>query len=184
MKKRISFLLLLMSITIFGWSHVITPQCQKGSRFSFQASLFLSTGNVRVTIVNSQGNSVGIYDTVFASTPTFTFSIPKPANVNYRIRVRSQNASGSNISWEGFSQTTSAVCSTLPLTFGAFKVTDLGNSIVQISLTTYDETNMDHINIVLSRDGVTFKTILTLLPNNRNMEYTYTSIIDLKKQLP
>lgn len=172
-----------MGITGASFAHQIIPLCGNSGRFKFQASLFPTNGNVRVTVVNSQGVPVGIFDTVFASTASFTFSIPKPANVNYHIRVRSQNSNGNNVSWEGFSQTTSAVCSTLPLKWGNFKVEDLGDKVVKISCTTYDETDMDKINITMSRNGLEFKVVLVLTPNNLNTSYTYTGIIDLKNQL-
>jgi hypothetical protein len=181
--KKITFLFLLMGIAGVCFGHILTPQCQMGGRFKFQGSLFPTNGNVRVTVVNSQGQPVGVFDTVFASKATFTFSIPKPSNVNYRIRVRSQNSNGNNITWEGFSQTTSSVCSTLPLKFGAFKVEDLGDKVVKVSCTTYDETDMDRINITMSREGLEFKIVLVLTPRNVNSEFTYTGIIDLKNQL-
>jgi hypothetical protein len=181
--KKITFLFLLLSVTVGCFAHIITPTCATNGRFKFQGSLFPTNGNVRVTVVNSQDQPVGIFDTVFASKATFTFSIPKPANINYRIRVRSQNSSGNIITWEGFSQTTSAVCSTLPLKFGSFKVEDLGDKVVKVSCTTYDETDMDRINITMSREGLEFKIVLVLMPRNVNTEYTYTGIIDLKNQL-
>jgi len=174
MKTTIIALSLLL-ISGMCSAHYLTPGCMDNSgRFKFFASQFPVGKTCTIKIISGGA----AWDTSFKVTSSsFTFTIPQPNPTQPRqIRVKT------NDGWEQTYWSTITTCTTLPLKFGAFKVEDIGDKVVKVSLTTYDETNMDRINITMSRDGLTFKIVLVLQPNNRSTEYTYTGTIDLKRE--
>lgn len=60
------------------------------------------------------------------------------------------------------------------------KVTPTESFIYDLEIPVYEQENVSHYNVEVSKDGKTF-TVLSTFPANKNMEYVYSGTINLTK---
>lgn len=178
--KRFLFFTLSLLVASSIFAHTITPGCHANGRFKYTCSDFSNGSRQYVKIhINTGLWGNGTTDTIFNIHPSYAFEVYIPqatASLAVTVTFTNVNASGNN---PGEIHTvTTTNCTSLPLTYGNFKVTKLPNNMARVTFTVYNVENISHINIQVSVDNKIYTTRAVVFPSEGMQEKQYS--VDIK----
>lgn len=162
--KKTTILGLLLISTLLSYSHHLVNLCWSNGRYSIQAVDAPTGQTIHVTLINGTGT----FDSTFISTgPVMTFTVPQP-NVNTPVDVWVEYGDGiTNLITTGINSCSVLSVSSISLTYEKI------DEYINIYFTVSDEVNVKHYRVLVSTDGVSYKEITLIIPDQRKGRKTY-----------
>lgn len=139
-------------------------------------------GNYTVKITNKQTCAVSIKTTWLSKDTTFgvngsttiTVQLPGSGSITIKSKPLTRCAGYGDMGWLEISTPAS-----LPITFKSIRTEKLGPNKVKVIFDVADVSGVNTYNIQLSTDGINYKNIAVVFPDDTQPNKTYTIIVNL-----